>query len=145
MHNSLLIGFLGLGRRRLRVGSCRRSLYQSSSASPCQTASHTAAAAPAAGAAPAAAPKQLPGPPHGRRYLPAAVGAQLAPQLLPAAAASVTGLQRQSCVSITVQCSPNAAGTQILVGVLLVCGQSLCCVAQSADQHPLASYPLTGL
>jgi hypothetical protein len=125
MHKSLLVGLLGLGRHRLRAGSCSRSLYQSSSASPCQTTSH-AAAAPAAGAA-ATAPKQLPGPPHGRRYLPAAVGAQLAPQLLPAAAASMTGLQQQQgCVSITVQCSPNTAGTQILVRCWLfgtVCAQ----------------------
>ncbi|KAF6255619.1 hypothetical protein COO60DRAFT_196269 [Scenedesmus sp. NREL 46B-D3] len=109
MHKGFLARLLGLGRHGLRAVNCSRSLCHSSSASPCQTASHVASPAPAE------APKQLPGPPHGRRYLPAAIGAQLPPQLLPAAATSVTDLQRQGCVSITVQCSPTAAGTQILV------------------------------
>lgn len=117
MHKSLIVGLLGLGRHRLRAGNCSRTLCQSSSASSGQAACQEAATA-APPAASASAPRQLLSPPHGRRYLPAAVLSQLAPQALPAAAASVVALQRQGCVSITVQCSPTSAGTQILVSMI---------------------------
>lgn len=133
MHKGFLARLLGLGRHGLRAVNCSRSLCHSSSASPCQTASHVASPAPAE------APKQLPGPPHGRRYLPAAIGAQLPPQLLPAAATSVTDLQRQGCVSITVQCSPTAAGTQILVGMLCVPGLWAKFTVHCSEHHYIQS------
>jgi hypothetical protein len=131
MRSGIVIGLLGFGRRGLRAGNCSRSFSQSSSASLGQAAGHEAATA----AAPAAtAPKQLSGLPHGRRYLPAAVSAQLGAQaLLPGAAASVMGLQRQGCVSITVQCSPDAAGTQILVRVLRL--NAACSFAEFKHKH----------
>jgi hypothetical protein len=138
MHRGLIVGLLGLGRHRLRAGNCSRSLCQSSSAYSGQAACHEAAAAAAPAPAAKIAPKQLPGPPHGRRYLPVAVSAQLGPQSLPAAA-SVVGLQRQGCVSITVQCSPNAAGTQILVSVLATKLVQRTCLAPQLKLSPVCA------